>query len=70
MSACEAKFTASSVRRSDYERYREIYGVASDYSKRFRAELVKASNSVHSMTVVRDKLAALLAETAVNGQQP
>jgi hypothetical protein len=69
MAACESELTAALVRRSSYDQCREIYGVASDYSKRFRAELVKASSSVHSMTMARDKLAALFAETGLNGQR-
>jgi hypothetical protein len=55
MLARDSEFTAASVRRSDYERCREICGVASYYTSRLRTQLIKASQM--SLTrLTRDSL--------------
>lgn len=62
MLARESEFTAATVWRSDYERCRDIYGVTSDYAKRLRAQLIKASRDANLIRSTRDSLLGVVTQ--------
>lgn len=70
MSARESELTAASVWRSDYERYREIYGVASDFSRRLRAQLIKAAREEGLSRPKRDSLLGVVTQIDDEGRGP
>jgi hypothetical protein len=48
----DSQLTPATAWRSDYDRYREIYEIACEHSKRLRAQLTKVAQDGASSTAV------------------